>query len=341
MGALWTPDGKRLVFLTGIDTGNIGQNGQSTAQLASVSLTPEEKDPADKDIDSEDQAASADRPAGTGTRPGPQRSDGDDGPPVEGGRQRPAAKVDVKIEFKGIERRLRQLTRSGDTIMGLAIAPDSRTYAFVTMGTEGGRRVQSIWTIGVDGDRLTRVMQAARPAEEDGPPARGFRGLGGISSLQYAKDGRSLYFRQNSGIYVASIGGAGGDGAGSAAAAMARAAGRGRGAGAPSTDAGDTGGTARRVNFTARVEVDHRAERKQVFSESWRVMKHRFYDADMHGVDWNRIKSAYEPLLDHVGDTEELHDVVSMMIGELNASHTGISGGGARAAGGEETRYPG
>ncbi len=51
-------------------------------------------------------------------------------------------------------------------------------------------------------------------------------------------------------------------------------------------------------------------------------MKHRFYAADMHGVDWAKTKDAYEPLLTHVGDEEGLHDVVSMMIGELNASHT-------------------
>jgi tricorn protease len=90
------------------------------------------------------------------------------------------------------------------------------------------------------------------------------------------------------------------------------------------------------------VEIDHRAERKQVFDESWRVMKHRFYDADMHGVEWKKMKDVYEPLLAHVGDQEELHDVVSMMIGELNASHTGISGGQQGGRGqNAQTRYPG
>ena len=83
-----------------------------------------------------------------------------------------------------------------------------------------------------------------------------------------------------------------------------------------------------RLQFTARVEVDHRAERRQVFDEAWRVMKHRFYDANMHGVNWAEKKKVYEPLLPYVGDQEELHDVVSMLIGELNASHTGIAPGG-------------
>jgi tricorn protease len=71
-------------------------------------------------------------------------------------------------------------------------------------------------------------------------------------------------------------------------------------------------------------------------------MKHRFYAADMHGVDWSKVKQTYAPLLEHVADQEELHNVISQMLGELNASHTGISGGfGGREAGQAQTRYPG
>jgi tricorn protease len=54
------------------------------------------------------------------------------------------------------------------------------------------------------------------------------------------------------------------------------------------------------------------------------------------------MKDVYEPLLDHLADQEELHSVVSMMIGELNASHTGISGGRRDAANPPpQTRHPG
>src|SRR5262249_34927560 len=111
--------------------------------------------------------------------------------------------------------------------------------------------------------------------------------------------------------------------------------------------AAGTGTAGRRVNFTVRVDVDHRAQRRQVFHEAWRVMKHRFYLADMHGVDWNKVKATYEPLLAHVADQDELHAVIGQMLGELNASHTGISGGGRRGGGrGEgareaQTRFPG
>jgi len=98
----------------------------------------------------------------------------------------------------------------------------------------------------------------------------------------------------------------------------------------------------RRLNFTVKIEIDRRAERKQVFQESWRVMKHRFYDGGMHGVDWQQMKKTYELYLEHVADQEELHNLISQLIGELNASHTGISGGfGARDGSRAQTRYPG
>jgi tricorn protease len=92
--------------------------------------------------------------------------------------------------------------------------------------------------------------------------------------------------------------------------------------------------------------LDRPAERRQVFEEAWRVMKNRFYDSQMHGVNWAAAKDRYESLLPNIADNDQLHDTVMTMIGELNASHTGISGGGnlpGQPAAPEriQTRYPG
>jgi tricorn protease len=334
--AVWTPDGKALVYLSGSDTGNIGQAGRSTAQIYLVELQHEVKEPGERGIDSEEEAKAAPATERTGFYRGRPEGAG------EGGAGRGRGKVEVKIDFDRISRRARQLTRTGDAIGSLAVSPDSKTLVFTTSGVEGGRPVQSIWSLALEGrGEAQRLTQAGRPTDAGGPPAR-FRGRGGLGSLQFSRDGRTLYYHQGGGIYALTLGGGGGA---SPAGPAAFARGRRGGGGATAESGSAPSGGARRVTFAARVEIDHRAERKQVFEESWRIMKHRFYDAEMHGVNWQSMKEKYEPLLANVATTEDLHDVIMMMIGELNASHTGISGGrggrGGRDGGEPQTRFPG
>jgi Tol biopolymer transport system component/C-terminal processing protease CtpA/Prc len=80
------------------------------------------------------------------------------------------------------------------------------------------------------------------------------------------------------------------------------------------------------VAFEARLELDRIAERSQVFAEFWRSIATGFYDAGMHGRDWNAIRRRYEPLLDGAATAEEFaFFVLSPMAGELNASHIEVS----------------
>jgi tricorn protease len=81
-----------------------------------------------------------------------------------------------------------------------------------------------------------------------------------------------------------------------------------------------------KITVTVNVTVDKRAEWAQVLDECWRVMKYRFYDEKMHGVDWAAAKAKYEPMLKYVGENQDVYDLANEMIGELNASHTGVSG---------------
>ncbi len=96
------------------------------------------------------------------------------------------------------------------------------------------------------------------------------------------------------------------------------------------------------VKFNFRVKVDKRAEWEQVFEEAWRVMKYRFYDENMHGFDWETIKKEYKPYLKYVGENQDVYDLANEMIGELNASHTGVSGpSGVDIPAAYRTRYLG
>ncbi|HWL74490.1 MAG TPA: S41 family peptidase, partial [Burkholderiaceae bacterium] len=89
--------------------------------------------------------------------------------------------------------------------------------------------------------------------------------------------------------------------------------------------AGAGAGARRRINFNVRVHVDRPAEWAEMFDDGWRTMKYRFYDPKMHGMDWDAMRAKYRPLVDYVGDRQELLNIINEMIGELNASHTGAA----------------
>ena len=71
--------------------------------------------------------------------------------------------------------------------------------------------------------------------------------------------------------------------------------------------------------------VNRPAEWAEMFDDGWRTMKYRFYDPKMHGVDWDAARAKYRPLVDFVGDRQEVLNILNEMIGELNASHTGAA----------------
>jgi tricorn protease len=312
----WTPDGKRLLFLAGLAQAGSATLRQSFVQLYSVSLMKEEKNPSDHGVDDEEQAQAAEKL--DRFRNAQARGE--------------APKPEVKIDFEGITRRAHQVTHLSDNITTMAVSPDSKLYAFVAVAERETRPVATLYTIPEDGTQVTTITNNANRDEEDDAPGGGTGGQA-IQNLKFSKDGKSIYFMEREGLYFVELG-----------SLASAATGGGRGAVAASGAASSARGFERhRVTFTARVDVDHQQEWKEVFNESWRVMKNRFYDAEMHGVDWPKIKSVYEPLMDYVADQEEMHNVVSQMIGELNASHTGIS---ATPTAEErehlvQTRYPG
>ncbi len=59
----------------------------------------------------------------------------------------------------------------------------------------------------------------------------------------------------------------------------------------------------------------------KVFDQAWEMVRDRFYDDDLHGVDWEGIHEDYLPLAKEAKTPEELHSVINMMLAELAASH--------------------
>ncbi|WP_417465361.1 S41 family peptidase [Kordiimonas sp.] len=77
------------------------------------------------------------------------------------------------------------------------------------------------------------------------------------------------------------------------------------------------------VKLTASMVLDADAERAYFFEHIWRQVRHKFYNPNMHGVDWDRIKAEYAPKLESIGNNRDFARLMEEMLGELNASHTG------------------
>ena len=74
--------------------------------------------------------------------------------------------------------------------------------------------------------------------------------------------------------------------------------------------------------------VDPRAEWSQIYRETWRIQRDFFYDARMHGADWQSIYDKYKPLLASVGHRADLGYVIAMMGGELTVGHSYLTAPG-------------
>jgi tricorn protease len=74
--------------------------------------------------------------------------------------------------------------------------------------------------------------------------------------------------------------------------------------------------------------VDPRAEWAQIFRETWRIQREYFYDAKMHGADWQAVYDKYHPLLEYVAHRIDLSYLIASVGGELTVGHSYLSGSG-------------
>ena len=312
IGAALTTDGKTLVFTSNRDG--------ATNQLFAVSLarlTEDVNDPLVRERQRRQMGGRGARASGAGAeRP-------DSAAPVESGSP-------LRVDVAGIEKRAVQLTRGAVGVSGFFLSRDGRTIYYATgAGGFGGGRGQGGGTPVADESALGLFSVTV-----DGRERRRIA-AGSYAGMQPTADRRAIFYRVmprqtegdaspgggSPGFEIHRLGIAGGATAGGGAAT---GGGTGGGAGAPA--GAGSGQRGERVAFNFPVRIDRRAEWKQIFDESWRVMKYRFYDAQMHGKDWAALKAKYEPLLRFVGTNEDVYDLANEMIGELNSSHTGVSG---------------
>ncbi len=351
MAPQFSLDAKKLYFVR--VEGELGGAERPVSQVFCIPLEKIDKDPEEAEAAASD-AATAIEGAGPGGGEGRR--------PAMANRVGPAK--EPNIDWAGLKRRTRQVTRMASGVRTYIPAADGKTLIFVATegaapaGPGGGGGTPVIYTIADDGKRQTRMVGGSAPpadAEANGPP-RGRRGGGmgggGISGLALTRDGRTLYFEEAGSVYSTAVnipqatpggggngprGGMGGGGGGGAREAMAAAS-------APAEGAAGGGGAKRKINFSLSLEVDKPKEWEEMFDDAWRTMKFRFYDAKMHGKDWDGMRAKFKPLVSYVADRHELMNLINEMIGELNASHTGASaaaGPGGPGGPGGGTRHLG
>lgn len=68
-------------------------------------------------------------------------------------------------------------------------------------------------------------------------------------------------------------------------------------------------------------------EWKQMFHEAWRLGRDFFYDPNLHGVNWNAVRTRYAARLGDVADRSDLNEVLGDMIAELVVGHAYVGGG--------------
>jgi C-terminal processing protease CtpA/Prc len=82
----------------------------------------------------------------------------------------------------------------------------------------------------------------------------------------------------------------------------------------------------RSIAVSADLDVDFAREKLAVFHEAWSILAGNFFEPHMNGVDWPAVERRYEPYAAGAQSTEDLRRIMRLMVGELNASHSGVNG---------------
>lgn len=78
-------------------------------------------------------------------------------------------------------------------------------------------------------------------------------------------------------------------------------------------------------------------ERAYLFEHAWRQVVKKFYRKDLHEVRWDFYKKEYQKFLPHINNGYDFSEMLSELLGELNASHTGCRYFGGGMPNGDQT----
>jgi Tol biopolymer transport system component/C-terminal processing protease CtpA/Prc len=80
----------------------------------------------------------------------------------------------------------------------------------------------------------------------------------------------------------------------------------------------------RPIALRAEMSTDFAQEKMAIFDQAWSILRDNFVDPGMHGVDWPSARAVYRPRAAAARTPDDLRRGLNLMIGELNASHSGV-----------------
>lgn len=81
--------------------------------------------------------------------------------------------------------------------------------------------------------------------------------------------------------------------------------------------------TLKTISYQAEMKMNLAAEREAMFNHVYKQQQKRFYNVNMHGVNWDAMTAAYRKFLPHIDNNYDFAELLSEWLGELNVSHTG------------------
>ncbi len=78
------------------------------------------------------------------------------------------------------------------------------------------------------------------------------------------------------------------------------------------------------IPFEAKFTYRPKQEREYMFQHVWKQVQDKFYlEDDLHGAPWEMYREVYGSKLEDISNNSDFAELLSEMLGELNASHTG------------------
>lgn len=286
---VFTPDGKYLLL--------ISERYHGARMLCRLSLLPEDEEPFIFEDDEENVDGADDDEDKVKGEDDDDDKDDDGDKKDKKGKKKKDEKVVVKIDFDGIEGRIRRVPKAAGRMMNNVNATD-KYYYYLVVGQVRMmfRRSYDLYAYDIEKMKADKVAST-------------------IVAYGMSADKKKIAVFDGSNFEIFKVGGkkSSGKKPTTAAAALAK-----------------TG----KLDIKRKVimDLDREAEWSQIFNEGWRLVKYHFYDPNYHGVDWDEVHDYYEALLPSVRTRTELNWLMTEMVGELNASHQGVSGGDASGA---------